>query len=137
MRKRFIIYGMAGWITEVVFTGMGSLVMGAVNLAAYTYLWMFPIYGMGVLLEPIHDHIRSISWIVRGFIWVGVIFTIEYLAGWILQVTIGTCPWDYSGRTIYSVDGFIRLDFIPVWFAAGLIFEQLHDFLDQTLSQLK
>jgi hypothetical protein len=34
------------------------------------------------------------------------------------------CPWDYSGR-IWNVDGLIRLDFAPFWFAAGLIFERL------------
>ncbi|NLG32902.1 MAG: hypothetical protein GX550_05215, partial [Syntrophomonadaceae bacterium] len=58
------------------------------------------------------------------------IFTIEYLTGWLLSVIIGVCPWDYSGLTRYSVDGFIRLDFFPVWFTAGLIFERIHDYLD-------
>ncbi|MGI5921767.1 MAG: putative ABC transporter permease [Syntrophomonadaceae bacterium] len=90
---------------------------------------MFPIYGTALLLEPVHDYIRPAPWIVRGFIWVGLIYLIEYLSGWLLLSIIGLCPWDYSNRTPYSIDGFIRLDFFPAWFVAGLIFEKLHDYL--------
>jgi uncharacterized membrane protein len=130
MGKRFIIYGLIGWIAEVVFTGIGSLVQGSVNLTGYTYLWMFPIYGLAIFLEPVHDRIRPIPWFIRGTIWAAIIFNIEYLTGWMLSLAIGACPWDYSNLTSLSVDGFIRLDFFPVWFAAGLIFERIHDYLD-------
>lgn len=130
MGKKFLIYGLIGWIAEVIFTGTGSLLAGSMRLTAYTYLWMFPIYGLAVFMEPVHEHIRSSPWVVRGIIWAGLIFTIEYFSGWILELTLGFCPWDYSAFSPYSVDGFIRLDFFPVWFIAGLIFEKIHDYLD-------
>ncbi len=130
MMKRFIIYGFVGWIFEIVFTGTGSLLRGSLSLTGYTYLWMFPIYGMAVLLEPVHDSIRSAPWPIRGMIWVSLILFIEYISGWLLRTSIGICPWDYSGSSPYVVDGFIRLDFFPFWFTAGLIFERIHDFLD-------
>lgn len=127
---RFIIYGLIGWITEVVFTGMGSIIAGSWYLTGYTYLWMFPIYAMAIFLEPLHDRIRYVAWPIRGLIYVGVILLIEYFAGFLLDMTIGFCPWSYTGRTLYTIDGYIRLDYAPFWFMAGLIFERIHDFLD-------
>jgi uncharacterized membrane protein len=62
---------------------------------------------------------------VRGIIWAGIIFFIEYLSGWVLKLTIGVCPWDYSTFSRYTIDGFIRLDYLPIWFVAGLLFEKI------------
>jgi uncharacterized membrane protein len=126
MRKRFIIYGLAGWCMEILWTGLGSLLNGNIVLEGGTYIWMFPRYGLAVFFEPIHDNIRSWPVIFRGGVYTVLIFLVEYLTGWALQKLIGVCPWDYSG-TPYSINGFIRLDYAPVWFGAGLIFEKLHD----------
>lgn len=130
---RFALYGFIGWIAEIVFTGFHSLLAGSLSLTGHTYLWMFPIYGLAAFLEPVHDRIRTVPWPVRGVIWVGAIFIIEYLTGWLLKVAIGVCPWDYTGITPFAVEGFIRLDYFPVWFAAGMLFEQIHDYLDSRL----
>lgn len=130
MRWRFLIYGLIGWCVEIFWTGMGSLVRGDVKLQAKTYLWMFPIYGMAIFLEPIHDYIRRWPIILRGGVYTGLIFTAEYLTGWVLQATTGVCPWDYTGN-VFAVYGFIRLDYAPAWFVAGLLFERLHDSLQR------
>jgi uncharacterized membrane protein len=130
---RFLVYGLLGWIIEIVFTGTGSLLSGSLSLTGFTYLWMFPIYGMAILLEPVHNYIRAAPWFLRGLVWAGMIFFIEYCSGLLLQVIIGFCPWDYSGASRYAVDGFIRLDYLPFWFGAGLMFEKVHDFLDRAL----
>ena len=114
---------------EILWTGLGSVLQGRWELAAYTYLWMFPIYGLAIFLEPVHDAIRNTPWWVRGTIWASFITTLEYSAGWVLRATIGSCPWDYSGQSGYSVGGLIRLDYLPVWFFVGLLFEKMHDFL--------
>jgi uncharacterized membrane protein len=135
MLKRFIIYGLTGWILEIMFTGTSSLLSGSPRLIAYTSLWMFPIYGMAVLLEPVHDRIRFSPWMIRGIIWAGIFFMIEYLSGWSLKTVLGVSPWDYTNRSAYSIDGFIRLDYLPVWFFAGLIFEKVHDYI--TMIQAK
>ena len=128
---RFVIYGSFGLLMETVWTGLCSAFSGDKNLKSTTYLWMFPIYGMGVILEPLHDLIRGFLWFYRGFIWAAVIFLIEYAAGYILKLVIGKCPWDYDndGEIIASVNGIIRVDYLPVWFFVGLIFERLHDFV--------
>ena len=129
--KHFVIYGFFGLLIETLWTGIGSALKGDKNLRCNTYLWMFFIYGMGVTLEPLHEYIRGFSWFFRGFIWAAVIFAIEFSAGYILKLTIGGCPWNYdgNGEVIASVKGIIRLDYLPVWFCVGMLFERLHDFI--------
>lgn len=129
MATRIVIYGLIGWIIEVIWTGMGSLLAGDLRLTSQTYLWMLPIYGAGVLLEYVHDHIRDIHWLARGSMYMLLIFAIEYSAGWLIRGIVGVAPWYYSNP--FSVDHLIRLDYGPTWFAVGLMFEKVHDFLDR------
>ncbi|MBZ4653509.1 MAG: hypothetical protein JG781_848 [Peptococcaceae bacterium] len=131
MIMRFVIYGIIGWALEIFWTGMGALFSGNWQLPGFTYLWMFPIYGLAVLLEPLHDEIGNWPWYIRGLVWVVIIFAIEYTTGWLLGMILGRCPWDYSGTTPFHVRGLIRLDYAPAWFIAGLLFERLHRTLDK------
>jgi hypothetical protein len=129
MIMRFILYGLAGLCTEVLFTGMLSLYEGDASLTAKTYLWMFPIYASAIMLEPIHNIIRSAPPIVRGVIYLILIWGAEFASGWAIKKITGKCPWDYSKNTKHSFHGFIRWDYAPAWFFAGLLFEGYHDFL--------
>ena len=115
---------------EIFWTGLGSLVHGDIKLTAWTYMWMFPIYGSAVFLEPMHNKIRGWPLILRGGVYTLLIFTIEYSCGWLLRHLLGVCPWDY-GHSLLSINGLIRLDFAPVWFCLGLIFEKVHDMIDK------
>jgi uncharacterized membrane protein len=126
MSRRFIIYGLLGWCIEIFWTGLGAMFSGDVKLTGHTYMWMFFIYGLAVLMEPIHDKIRYWPTILRGGVYTVFIFTMEYSTGWLLRQILGVCPWDYSGN-LFSVNGLIRLDYGPVWFLAGLLFEKVHD----------
>ena len=51
------------------------------------------------------------------------IFTAEYITGYILKKR-NMCPWDYS-KAKYNINGLIRLDYAPLWFLVGLVFEKL------------
>lgn len=137
MIVRFLIYGIMGWVIEIFWTGLGSLLRGDLNLSGFTYLWMLPIYGSAVFLESLHDQIRTMPWLARGMVWAAVILMIEYAAGWTLQSVLGSCPWDYRGYTQYTLDGLIRLDYAPAWFVVGLIFERFHDWLDHILPEYR
>ena len=99
-----------------------------------TSLYMFPIYGLGVLLGPIgrgvdawigdFGEISVRDWIIRhGILDMVLIFLTEYLTGSLLR-RFGICPWDYTGRML-QINGVIRLDFAPFWFGTGLLFEYL------------
>ncbi len=121
-----MIYGLLGWCAEIAWTGLGSLLAGDPRLTAKTYLWMFPIYGLAVFLEPVHDRIRPWPALARGSVWMLIFFAVEYLTGWLLRALVGASPWDYSAAG-FNVHGLIRLDYAPVWFALGLIYEKVHD----------
>ena len=108
---------------EVFWTGLGSLINKDYKLRSNTSIWMFFIYGMVVFLEPVYILISPLPMLLRGFIYAVCIFTGEYLTGGILK-RADLCPWDYSSAR-YSVQGIIRLDYLPAWMAAGLIFERV------------
>ncbi len=80
-------------------------------------------------MEPVHDHIRNLTWVIRGSIWTTVIFGIELITGLAIELTVGKVPWDYTGSSYYSIAGLIRLDYAPVWFVVGLLFEKVDDFM--------
>ena len=125
--------GITGWCLEVVFTSAESVMARDWRLIGRTSLLMFPIYGMGALLAPIGRMVDA--WIgqaplkpgdrlVRhGMLYMVLIFTAEYLSGMWLRARV-ICPWDYSGSHS-GINGLIRLDFAPLWFATGLLFEQI------------
>lgn len=126
MITRFLLYGALGWIVEIVWTGLGSVLRRDPRLVATTYLWMLPIYGgAGVAFERLYAYIVGEPWWVRGTIWVVAIFAVEYVTGLLLRRFAGCCPWDYSG-TRFSVHGLIRLDYAPAWFLLGLVYERVH-----------
>lgn len=117
---------------------MDSILTRDWRLMGRTSLFMFPIYGLGALLGPIGRWIDG--WLDKG-IWeeagtslkelalrhgmidMVLIFCAEYLFGFWMR-RLGICPWDYSGRPT-NVNGLIRLDFAPLWFLTGLLFETI------------
>lgn len=128
MVKRFIIYGLLGFCLEVLWTGFNSLLKGDIKLTGWTYIWMFPVYGLAVFLEVVHDRIRYLPIIVRGGIYTVLIFGAEYGSGLLFRSILGVCPWNYGDGPL-SIDGLITLKYIPVWFIVGLLFEKMHDTL--------
>lgn len=88
-----------------------------------TSLWMFPIYGMAALIRPVYRVLRNHSAFFRSIFYSAGIFCCEYLSGSFLKKH-HLCPWDYSSSP-FNINGVIRLDYAPLWMAAGLIFERI------------
>ena len=129
----FLKCGITGWCLEVIFTSVESILNHDWRLMGRTSLLMFPIYGCGALLGPLgsladrwigESELRVTDRLIRhGMIYMVLIFTAEYISGSFLRAR-GICPWDYTGKSA-NVDGLIRLDFAPLWFGVGLLFEQI------------
>lgn len=129
----FLKCGVMGWCLEVMFTSLESIASQDWRLMGRTSLLMFPIYGCGAFLGPIGRWAdrwigeaqvsRGDRAIRHGLLYMVLIFAGEYCSGAFLKAR-GMCPWDYTGRQT-NINGLIRLDFAPLWFATGLLFEQI------------
>ena len=128
MWKRFVIYGLLGLCAEVLWNGFGAMLKGDVLLRGTTCIWMFPIYGLAIFLEPVHNRIKHLPLILRGGIYMILIFAVELVSGLLLRLMLGTCPWNYVNQGM-SLYGIITLDYAPVWLLVGMAFERIHDII--------
>lgn len=121
--RNFLHCGVIGWCMEIIFTALHSLRRRDFKLKGNTSIWMFPIYGCAAFLAPVGRLLRRFPTWFRGFTYMSLIFSTEYLTGNFLKKK-NLCPWDYS-RCRYHINRVIRLDYAPYWFGAGLLFERI------------
>jgi hypothetical protein len=133
---RFLLYGCAGWVLEVCFTGASAAIFEKDSHGtAKTYLWMHPIYGATALgLEFLHDRLRFLPRPLRALAYTVVMFGAEFATGWLLRRALGRCPWDYTQRG-WNVKGLVRLDYFPFWYGAALLFEPAREALLHVTSE--
>ena len=121
--KNFIICGLTGWCIEIVFTSTGALLKKDKKMMGKTSAWMFPIYGMAAGIGVIAPKISHWSTFRRGLFYGGAIMGAEFVTGSLLK-RLDACPWSYEGCK-YAVKDLVRLDYLPFWMAAGLLYEKL------------
>lgn len=125
MIKKYLMCGLTGWCMEVFWTGMGSALRKDKKLTSNTSIWMFPIYATAIIIEPLSRKLcsKKRNAVNRGIIYSLCIFATEFCSGSFLKKR-GCCPWDYS-KAKFNINGVVRLDYLPVWFIVGLIYEKL------------
>ena len=121
--KNFIICGLTGWCIEVAFTSAGAVLKKDKKMMGHTSAWMFPIYGMASGIGVIAPKISHWSAFRRSLLYGGAIMSAEYITGSLLT-RLDACPWSYKGCK-YAVKDIVRLDYLPFWMAAGLLYEKL------------
>ena len=120
----FLFCGLFGWCMECFWTGLGSIMTHKDRkLSCTTSVWMFPIYGLAAFISPISKLLKNNCALVRGGVYTFFIFLTEFCTGELLK-KFRACPWDYSKAKL-NLDGIIRLDYAPVWFAVGLLYEKM------------
>ena len=132
MLKKFLLYGFAGWVVEVLFTGTAAAISKDRAATAKTYLWMHPIYGLTALgMEALAKTMKRhrVPRALRGLAYTGIIYAAEYSSGWALKKFLGKCPWDYSGCG-RDIHGLVRLDYAPAWYTLGMLFEPVAEALE-------
>ncbi|MFT3983915.1 MAG: hypothetical protein QM697_08400 [Lachnospiraceae bacterium] len=121
--KCVLLCGVLGWCLEIIFTAFDSFRRREWKLRGITSIWMFPIYGLGILILPLSGLLKNKTVWLRGAIYMAAIYLVEFLSGLFLKKR-GACPWDYS-RAKLNILGIVRLDYAPCWFITGLLFEML------------
>lgn len=119
----FIRCGILGWCLEILFTALQSFRRREMSGTGTTSVFMFFIYGMGAALAPIHAFIKHCPVFFRGLVYMLCIFGAEFTSGYLLSRK-KICPWNYE-RCRLHIRGLIRLDYAPLWFCTGLLFEHL------------
>lgn len=80
--KNFVKCGLCGWGFECIWTGLHSVLKkGEKTCLCRTSLWMFPIYGMACLIQPMHQILKKKNILVRGTMYTFCIFCAEYGTG--------------------------------------------------------
>ncbi len=121
-----LVLACVGLALEVVFTAVVDYPTHKdLRLKGYTYLWMVPIYALVypfcVMLYP---RLSFYPMLIRGFMYMLLIYAVEYSSGWLLRRFVGECPWEKEYvKAKWNFHGLIRLDFAPAWIAAALLFE--------------
>lgn len=123
MKNKFILCGTIGWCMEIIFTALHSFRNKQFKLIGQTSIWMFPIYGFACFLTPICRLLKNKNTFIRGGIYTLCIFGTEFFTGSFLK-KYDICPWDYS-KSKWNFKGLIRLDYAPLWFGAGLLYEKI------------
>ena len=122
--KNFMLCGLIGWCNECFWTGMCSIMKHKDRmLPCRTSVWMFPIYGMAAVLSPLSRFLGHANTLLRGTVYTVCIFVMEFASGSLLK-KLHACPWDYSNAKL-NIRGVIRLDYAPVWFGLGLLYEKV------------
>ncbi len=122
----FLVFSFFGVGVEVFFSSIHDYIRYRDKaLKGRSYLWMFPIYGIwGLAIGPLYNMINFIPFILRGFIYLVVIFAGEFGYGCLLKITIKKCPWEYKGR--WALLGVVNLLYLPFWLVFGYISELMY-----------
>ena len=123
VKYNFIKCGITGMCLEVVWTSITGYSRKDRRLIGNTSLWMFPIYGMAAVIEQMNRLINHKSTFARGSFYSAGIYIMEFVTGMMLKRR-NCCPWDYS-KSRFNIMGIIRLDYAPLWFLVGLIYEKI------------
>jgi hypothetical protein len=143
---RLLFYACLGVAAEVVFTAVcarfGVVLTADLDdpeawtgwrLKGHSFVWMLPIYGCGFLLfEVVHDALRADPWLLRGLVYVAMLYALELTASVVLVRLTGANVWRWVGRG--SVGGHIHLAMAPMWLVGALALERLHDALVRPLA---
>ena len=127
MKSDFVKCGILGWCIEIVWTAFNGIKSENNKFIGHTSIIMFPIYGLASVIKPLSKNLKNkkIPTVIRGTIYTIGIFTVELITGSILKKT-NNCPWDYSDKK-YNINGVVRIDYAPLWFVVGLLFEKILD----------
>ncbi|MCL5070938.1 MAG: hypothetical protein M1308_08595 [Actinobacteria bacterium] len=122
----FLIYSFFGVGIEIIFTSIHDYIRYKdIALKGRSYLWMFFIYGcFGLIIKPLYPLILFIPFILRGFIYMAIIFAGEFIYGYLLKLIIKKVPWEY--KTKWTIMGIVKLVYLPFWLVLGYTLELIY-----------
>lgn len=125
---RMFLYALQGYFIEVTFTAICNLIdTGSVELRGCSSIWSLGIYcAATVSMEKISALLRPLGWPLAAiaFAHMCCMYVCEFTSGCFLRA-IGACSWDY-GDFMFNLAGLVTLEYAPLWYLLGVIFEKLY-----------
>jgi hypothetical protein len=114
-----LFFGCLGICTEIFFVAFMNLINNEPfcneplwSLTGKTYVWMFPIYALIPILGGLlFRYFRPYPLLLRLLGYTLLIFTVESIAGFLLDQLTGKCPWEYTKG--WHIMGYIQLEYTP------------------------
>lgn len=133
MKFQMFLFGCIGIATEITFVALLDNIAGFQEkgfidprLIGHSYVWMFFLYmWIPLAYHFVYPKLQHIHLLIRLLIYACLFIVIEFVAGLGLDVCTGICPWDYTGKTIFSILGYTRLDYFPFWMLFGFFCEKI------------
>jgi len=132
----FILIGIT---LEVFWTSISHLIEARnPRLVGKTYLWMFPIYAVVPFIYSfVLSQFQGANMFVRGIFYMIGFYLLEFISGYLIKKAVGVSPWNYKNHSInifgkkYKTHfkGLICLEYAPVWYIYGILFEFYYIFL--------
>lgn len=122
---RLYLYALHGYLIEVTFTAVWDLlVFGSLELRGFSSVWSLAIYSIScIAMEKINSLMQRRGLLARALAHTCWIYAWEFTTGSVLRA-MGSCPWDYRDFR-YNISGLVTLEYAPLWFLCGLLFELL------------
>lgn len=125
---RMFLYALQGYFIEVTFTAICNLAeTGSLELRGCSSIWSLMIYSITTIsMERINAFLKPLGWPLAAiaFVHMCCMYVCEFTSGCLLR-TIGACSWDY-GDFMFNVAGLVTLEYAPLWYLLGVIFEKVY-----------
>jgi len=134
--EKAFAYGNLGILVEFWFTGLHSLWTGNKKGTGHSYVAMFLVYIVaGFVLEWIRFNLDwHFFW--KAFVYVPVIYAIEFFSGLTMLYVLGVVPWRYP-KSKWAPLELVRIDYAIFWFVLALAFEPIAVVLHRVVDILK
>lgn len=125
----FLVYG----IMEVLFRALlGQMAQTSYfTFNGFTSLWMCLVGGIIGIIYGLIDSIKNsnkLSLFIKCLIMTVIIFGIEYLSGYILNIIFKLDVWNYYNMPL-NINGQITFVFAPIWYFISVFGFWLIDFI--------
>jgi hypothetical protein len=97
-------------------------------LIGFSSSWYVPIYALvPFLLYHLTPALSPYYWFFRGLAYAIVFSICEFVAMGVLELVLGQSPSENNYlKSRWNIRGLTRMDYWPIYFVIGLLFEWIH-----------
>jgi hypothetical protein len=132
-----VLYTVLAFSAEDIFIGIGNVVRSLWRkekvdwkLPCCTNLWSFPVYAVSAtfafnIMDEAWPNFYGYAWWQRGVFYAFCTYLFEFSWGFILEETVGECPWRYR-KSSWRIWRYIKPEYVGLWFLFGFALEWIH-----------